>query len=71
MAKADISGLFDEWGHGFFEGQMSAGDLMPPRVTISERSLTVVDGAGASEVLETYEFSVMPKPAPPRVTREG
>lgn len=45
-AKAPVLALFDEWGHGYADGQLSAGDRDHPKVMISEGSITVIDGVG-------------------------
>ncbi|CAJ1384790.1 unnamed protein product, partial [Effrenium voratum] len=49
-----IVGVFDEWGLGYAEGMVSAGDAQPPKLLISDKAMTVLDGSGkATEVPRT------------------
>mmetsp|Transcript_45469 Transcript_45469/g.106267 ORF Transcript_45469/g.106267 Transcript_45469/m.106267 type:complete len:584 (+) Transcript_45469:37-1788(+) len=41
-----IVGVFDEWGIGSAEGMLGQGDTQAPKLLISEKAITVVDGHG-------------------------
>ncbi|CAE8585890.1 unnamed protein product [Polarella glacialis] len=46
-----VIGVFDEWGHGYADGMLCQGDSFPPKVLITEKAITVIDGSGkATEV---------------------
>lgn len=49
--RSDVLGAFDEWGRGSTEGQQSSSDANAPRLMITEKALTIIDGSGkVSEV---------------------
>lgn len=50
-SRNGVVGVFDDWGIGYADGMVSAGDSQPPKILIADKSITVIDGAGkASEV---------------------
>eukprot|EP00439_Symbiodinium_sp_Y106_P033592 s1829_g4.t1 len=46
-----VVGVFDDWGIGYADGMLGQGDTQAPKLLISEKAITVVDGNGkVSEV---------------------
>jgi len=45
-ARNPIVGVFDDWGTGYADGQLSQGDAEPPKILIAEKAITVIDGNG-------------------------
>jgi hypothetical protein len=49
--RSPVAGVFDEWGRGYADGLPSGSENQPPKVLITEKGVTIIDGTGkATEV---------------------